>query len=216
MSSDPVGSFWDERHRAVGGLRSGGHLSFDETDNRRFYMSRLGQLLRIIGDRGTDAAPLSLLDAGCGRGWFLAQLRSLGHDVDGVDVSRDALATARQLAPDAALRHGEVADFDSPRTYDVVYAIDLLIHVVDDDRWLRTLQRLAMLTSMTGRLVVTDDATAEDASTPATYIRFRPLGWYVDALEPYALRHVATHPYDFRRTRGGFHVFETAHPGAST
>src|SRR6201986_5313742 len=50
-----------------------------------------------------------LLDAGCGGGEFLAQAAARGAVVSGVDAAPGMLAIAREHAPDADLREGDLA-----------------------------------------------------------------------------------------------------------
>ena len=52
----------------------------------------------------------SVLDAGCGPGWFAERMTAKGLDVLGVDARLDLVEEARRRAPKAAF---EVFDFDS-------------------------------------------------------------------------------------------------------
>ena len=61
---------WDRRHKQVDDLRSGGHIGYDAGSNGILYAVRLGKLITIIGDLTHSSAPLRVLDAGCGKGWF--------------------------------------------------------------------------------------------------------------------------------------------------
>ena len=60
-------------------------VAIDRSTNEAFYAIRLGRLLDIIGTSASTAAPLELLDAGCGNGRLTRALTRCGHLVDGID-----------------------------------------------------------------------------------------------------------------------------------
>lgn len=208
---DPA-TFWEDRHRRLSRLRSGGHASMSEADNERFYFRRLALLVDIIGDVGSARVPARVLDAGCGRGWFVGRLRELGYDVEGFDTSPTALESARQLVPDAVLTQAAIDRFTTLRTYDVVYCVDVLFHLLDDHLWERSVRRLATLTSATGTLVVAD-AGFDEVRALGGYIRYRPRSWYDRVLAPHGFTHRSWVPYGFRDSVVGFHVYEAASSG---
>lgn len=95
-----------------------------------------------------------LLDLGCGEGDFTAAAARAGADAIGVDVAERALARARRRHPD--LRFELVAPHGpfpwDERTFDVVWASEVIEHVVDTARWLSEVRRVLALD---GRLLLT-------------------------------------------------------------
>ena len=87
LSRDEVIRYWDDRHRSLGALRSGGHLGLSEAANESFYRIRLGKLLELIGNLNAPNEPMFVLDAGCGQGRFSRELAACGFCVDGIDAS---------------------------------------------------------------------------------------------------------------------------------
>ncbi|TFV33539.1 class I SAM-dependent methyltransferase [Streptomyces sp. T1317-0309] len=83
-------------HRAQDDPAAGGRTTgFDRSGGELFRALRLGRLLAVIGAPAGPRTPLSVLDAGCGRGWFARALARGGHRVDAFDVSSTAVAQAR-------------------------------------------------------------------------------------------------------------------------
>jgi 2-polyprenyl-3-methyl-5-hydroxy-6-metoxy-1,4-benzoquinol methylase len=201
--------YWEERHRTQGELRSGGHIGLDEAANQIFYFTRLGMLLRIIGVRNSVSAPLFLLDAGCGKGQFVRALVSCGFAVDGIDTSPTAIDFCRASGP-GRYEVSSIADWRSPTLYDVVYSVDVLFHLVDDDDWAASLDNLASLVRLGGKLVITDEH-AEVRRQAGNYIVHRASTEYVEALgrRGFALREFV--PYAFRDSRIGFLIFIRQH-----
>ncbi|MGD9797943.1 MAG: methyltransferase domain-containing protein [Acidimicrobiia bacterium] len=80
--------------------------------------------------------PGRVLDLGCSDGRLGARLRSLGHEVTGVDVEKhDGVADQLDHFVEADLDHGIPDEVGGP--FDVVLAADVVEHVRDPERVLR-------------------------------------------------------------------------------
>ena len=201
--------YWEERHRTRGELRSGGQIGLDEAANQIFYFTRLGKLLEIIGDRNTPSEPLFLLDAGCGKGLFARSLVSCGFAVDGIDASTTAIEFCRSHG-DGRYEISTLAEWRSPTLYDVVYSVDVFFHLIDDADWRASLDNLASLVRIGGKLIIADERN-EVRRQAGNYIVHRMLSEYVDALgwRGFTLREFR--PYAFRDNKIGFLVFVREH-----
>jgi 2-polyprenyl-3-methyl-5-hydroxy-6-metoxy-1,4-benzoquinol methylase len=85
-----------------------------------------------------------LLDVGCGEGRFAAELTRAGADVVGIDVAEEPLRRARVRHPGLDVRL--VAD-EGPwdlddASFDVVWAGEVLEHVLDTAAWLSEVRRV--------------------------------------------------------------------------
>ncbi|MFJ8539387.1 class I SAM-dependent methyltransferase [Streptomyces sp. NPDC093591] len=212
MADDGTRTYWDARHSDPDELASGGHAGLDRPGNEIFYAQRLGTLLSLIGDLSSPAAPLFVLDAGCGKGYFARALARCGHRVDAFDVSPPAVDHARAEAGGPRYAVAALDEWRSPWPYDIVVCVDVLFHVPDDHAWAAGLRNMASLIRVTGRLIVTDLATDFDEDTAERTTRgarivHRPIAAYRAELEPLGLRHTLSRPYGFRENRVGFHVF---------
>ncbi|MBT2675755.1 class I SAM-dependent methyltransferase [Streptomyces sp. ISL-14] len=211
---DDTRTYWDARHSDPDELASGGHTGLDRPGNEIFYARRLGTLLSLIGDLASPPAPLFVLDAGCGKGYFARALARCGHRVDAFDISPPAVDHARAEAGGPRYAVAALDEWRSPWPYDIVVCVDVLFHVPDDQAWAAGLRNMASLIRVTGRLIVTDiaadivtdEATAERTTSGARIVH-RPIAAYRAELEPLGLRHTLSRPYGFRENRVGFHVF---------
>ncbi len=61
-----------------------------------------------------DGAGLRLLDAGCGTGHHMADLRKRGYEVAGVDASKEMLEHARVNNPDSLILEADVDEIPLP------------------------------------------------------------------------------------------------------
>lgn len=111
---------------------------------------------------GLPARP-AVLDVGSGAGHWLAFYRDVldASEVVGLEISgpaADALAAKHAADPTVEIREGDVAaeGFDLGRTFDIVNAVDVLFHVVDDGAWRRAVLNLARHLRPGGRLLVAE------------------------------------------------------------
>ncbi|MFF0767131.1 class I SAM-dependent methyltransferase [Streptomyces sp. NPDC003737] len=203
--------YGDAPHRAQDDPAAGGRTTgFDRSGGELFRALRLGRLLAVIGAPAGPRTPLSVLDAGCGRGWFARALARGGHRVDAFDVSSAAVAQARGEGGGPRYAVADLSGWRSPRPYDVVLCLDVLFHVLDEDAWAAALCNLASLVRPGGRLIVTDADLGERAVRGDGLV-YRPAAAYRAALEPLGLRHRHFLPYGFRENTVGFHVFTRVH-----
>ena len=97
----------------------------------------------------------TVLDLGCGNGWFTAALARCGFDMVGLDSSRSGINIARQAHPDVSFRHADALqppEADLHNRFDAVLAVETLDHVVQP-RLL--LQHAAQMLRPGGLLIVT-------------------------------------------------------------
>jgi 2-polyprenyl-3-methyl-5-hydroxy-6-metoxy-1,4-benzoquinol methylase len=199
-------AYWNERHQRESDLRSGGHMAFDEATNHMFYMRRLALLMDLVGLQSSPVAPLYLLDAGCGKGWFSRELARFGHQVDGIDGSEAALEHGRGLGGGPHYHQSTLSGWRSPWLYDAVLSIDVVFHILDHAEWERSVRNLASLVRLGGRLVISDWDLDEDRAF-GNYQMLRSKQRYLTLLAECGLRHDGWYPYEFRRSIIGFHAF---------
>jgi polysaccharide pyruvyl transferase WcaK-like protein len=106
--------------------------------------------------------PETLMDAGCGRGWFLQRMIQAGVKAEGIDTSRAAYSTC---AP-GVKEHFKVGTFQdlAHRRFDVVTAFDVMEHVFEED--LETV--IATLKKCAGKFLVLNICAAPDDEKPHT------------------------------------------------
>lgn len=206
LPADDALEYWDTRHRTQDDLRSGGHIGMDHAANELFYALRLGRLIDVLGDRTSPREPLFVLDAGCGKGWFSRAVARFGYRVDAIDASASAIDECRRAGGGPRYAVSTLDAWSSPWLYDVVYAIDVLFHVVDDAQWRASMDNLASLVRFGGLLVVADEDRAQPRQL-GDYIVHRSREQYLEVTAGSGLRHVDFRPYAFRDNRIGYHVF---------
>jgi SAM-dependent methyltransferase len=99
-----------------------------ELEERHWWFQGMRKILAALLDRHGTAAPVRILDAGCGTGYMLSWLRqrSSATQVHGMDFSADALSYCRARGEPLLLR-ASVADIPfRSNGFDLITTLDVL------------------------------------------------------------------------------------------
>lgn len=192
---------WSRRARSSVRLRSEDFYTITPIP---LYIARRTLVLDILVRYASSAS--SILDFGCGDGWWLEQL-SLAHHGDraalvGLDPSPAMVQRARARAPDADVYVTDRGIRPNDR-HDLVYVVGVLAHMSDET----ALDALADMTrSLTGRgiLLLCEQVAPEQQQGP-TYIR-RTAATYLSHAESLGLSVELAQRIDFRSHRFFEHV----------
>jgi SAM-dependent methyltransferase len=111
----------------------------------------------------------TLLDVGCGTGRHLSHLQGQ-IDTEGLDLSEDLLAIARERLPSVPLYQGDMTDFNLGKTFDVVICLfGSITYVQTHTNLERAVACLARHVAPGGILVI------EPWLSPAQYWRNHPV-----------------------------------------
>ena len=101
------------------------------------YQIVLGVLNRTMAGFPPQTARRSILDVGCGLGYFTAQLKHSfpESDVSGCDISQTAVEKAAAIAPQCEFFTLDLKDLTSAaeRRYDVLVAMHVLCYFTDEE-----------------------------------------------------------------------------------
>lgn len=181
MSYEPR-EFWERRLAEQPDLRGTGETGLSLAYNAACYALRRQVLDRALADEALDPRGRSVLDVGCGTGFFTAYYLGRGARVTGMDIAPTSIRLLSQRHPDARFVLGDVSETPVEGRYDIVNAFDVLYHVTDDARWRRAVGNLAEAVAPGGALLVTDTFVALPGG--ATHNRMRPIEDYAAVLRP--------------------------------
>jgi SAM-dependent methyltransferase len=131
------------------------------------YMQRLERaLLRSFGDAGVELRSASVLDVGCGTGYFLHRLREYGAgECHGIDLVENRIATARDRYPTLEWHVGSAAQLPfSNGEFDLVTQFTCLSSIVDAET--RTAVAQEMRRVARGWLLSVDMRSDSKGDTP--------------------------------------------------
>jgi SAM-dependent methyltransferase len=183
--------FWNQRLSEHFDLRGTGETGLSLAYNRACYQLRGEVLARALRDQKFDPRGRSVLDVGCGSGFFTAWYLEHGAQVTGIDIAPTSVERLSQRHPQARFVLGDVSETPLDARYDLVNAFDVLYHIVDESRWERALNHLADATAPGGLLLVTDIFPLRQATDEASHNHMRPLDRYQQVLEARGLMRAA-------------------------
>jgi SAM-dependent methyltransferase len=198
--------FWNRRYASFS-LSESGWLGAGECLNDRIYACKRQALRRALEALGyTTAHAFSVLDGGCGQGYFSGVYRREYPRAAyvGIDISERAIAHLRQICPGAEFQTGDLCAWHDPagRCFDVVQSFDVLHLILDDDAMKRALASMASALGSRGALLVTAALPAETIQ-PSHYLRYRSRAFWQQALNALQLTITSEQPMYYWLTSGG-------------
>ncbi len=172
--------YWEKRHLTLdGSLRAVGHIGLTDEVNERQYERKREAIEQLLRRWAPDASGKRLLDAGCGVGALTATYLSAGFEVHGADFSPTAIARARERFPAAHFTVSSLENLALDESFDVIVAVDVLLHIVDDGAWRRVVGALARHLTPGGVFIIVDTACERPVAT-ATHVRIRSMDEWED------------------------------------
>ena len=174
-------AYWQDRMRqsslATTGLQ-GMPLSWQQS----LYRQSERVLFGLLGDHVTLSGA-SVLNFGCGTGYFDEAMAGRGARVAGIDLSAETIARLRAKHPNRIYRAGELASevnlVDGLGQFDLVTAIDVLYHITDEPKLRRTVERLRDLVMPGGYFLITE-GTRLTGNRP--HVHHHPVAWWDDVV----------------------------------
>ncbi|HLO34933.1 MAG TPA: class I SAM-dependent methyltransferase [Candidatus Deferrimicrobium sp.] len=207
-------AYWARLHEESS-LRSVGQSGLPVELNRHLYaIARRNVLGFLRRNHAIDPPPARVFDAGAGTGFWTALWLSLGATtVDGCDLAPAAVERLRASLP-GAFSDGDMADpgvVPGDASYDLVTVMNVLLHILDDDRFVAALRNVAAAVAPNGRLLLAEPVltrSPEPELRPGASSRARVLSRYTDVLLPagFVLEAVAS------STVVGANPIERGHP----
>jgi SAM-dependent methyltransferase len=192
-----LGDYWDQRARDFAGHGAGlrAVCSYGMPSFYNGYIHLTQHLALTNHLRVTPGT--SVLDAGCGIGRWSRLLARRGAHVEGVDIAPAMIDEARArtaretLAGTIQYRVGDVRSLTLGRTFDLVLAVTVLQHLLDDVELATAIENIARHIAPNGRAVLLEAAPSRpNASCDTDVFRARTADVYLDAFRRAGLRPV--------------------------
>ena len=159
-----AGAYWERRARRFAtqgeGLAAVCSYGMPEFYNRMIQWTQRRALTPWL----TVSPGMRVLDIGCGVGRWSRWLAACGAEVTGIDVSPTMIAEARRrvhlqgLSARCRFAVQDVEQLDAGGPYDLVLAVTVLQHVLDDERLAAGLARMVHHLAPAGRMLLLEAA----------------------------------------------------------
>jgi SAM-dependent methyltransferase len=178
--------FWEERYARLD-IRRSGHRDLPEEYNRWLYRRKQAVLRRGLRHIGFEPRDKRMLEIGAGVGAYLGFWQRCGvRDITGLDLSAAAVVfLTERYAQHRFLRRDITAaglQADIGTGYDLVTALDVLYHVVDDSLLDSALRNIFEVLRP-GGVFAMHDQLLHRASEHRGYIHWRSLVQWQQALD---------------------------------
>jgi SAM-dependent methyltransferase len=150
--------YWDERLKKYGtGLKGVGEEGRSEADNQKRYERVCGVFREVCKSVMQQPASVRVLEIGCGTGRMTRVLYDLGvQQYRGIDITDALFPELERAFHDRAYtfhRADLTRDFIEG-SYDVVVIIDVIEHIVEDERFRFGMENLKRVLVPGGRLII--------------------------------------------------------------
>jgi SAM-dependent methyltransferase len=186
-------------------LLSTGTLGGSAKWQQWLYRGKTRAYMRALNAETFSYSGARILNFGCGGGYFEDVWESLGAaPVAGIDLVESVIEGLRKKHPRRQYRYGDLARdanlLDGWSNFDLVTAIDVLYHIVDDADVQNVIARLSYSVRPGGLFLFTDRLT--DLS-PAPHVRFRSMSTWQPLLNCSGLTQIRVQPVFVAQNRPG-------------
>jgi SAM-dependent methyltransferase len=196
--------YWETRLSSNPNLRGTGHRSFSVEYNDVLYRIASGRLCAAMREVGIDLVGSRILDVGAGFGYFVQRYIHWGAShVTGVDVTEVSVQSLQRAFPGHQFLRADVTEPDLPLggDFDVVSAISVLYHVLDDRRFGQAMRNMCARVKPGGYLIAVDLFNRAPVLT-ARHTRLRTWAYYRPVLDQYGFRVCDVRPLYYVMGRG--------------
>jgi 2-polyprenyl-3-methyl-5-hydroxy-6-metoxy-1,4-benzoquinol methylase len=155
-------TYWESRLASRFDLRGVGDIGLPESYNRFLYQVRARAFGSIIRSLRLERSRFDALDIGSGTGFYVGEwLRRSPRSLTGSDLTEAAVTRLQARFPQAEFIQCDIgAQLPASlagRQFDVVSAMDMLFHIVEDDRYATAFINFARLVKPSGRLIFSEN-----------------------------------------------------------
>jgi SAM-dependent methyltransferase len=161
-------TFWDELLASRFDLTGVGHGGYGPHYNRFLYAAKRRSFVRALRKNGLSLEARSVLDVGCGTGFFTPLAIDQGcRSYTGLDI---APTVVRRMRAEHPKQRFELIDIGAPLTeeltalgrFDFVLCFDVIYHVVDPSRFAQAIENLWSFVAPGGHMLLVDSFWRED------------------------------------------------------
>lgn len=152
-------TYWNNRLTGSFGLESVGYLGLGKNFNRWMYRLRKKVFLKTVKQLEIDFSMANVMDVGSGTGFYVNLWRQLkARSVTGVDISTQAIKNLQSQFPESDFHEMDVSSQALPgERYQIISCMDVLFHVVDDNRFQLAIRNLSASLQKGGYLILSDN-----------------------------------------------------------
>lgn len=197
MTSFDTRAYWENRLGADWSLQGVGFRRMGRSFNQWAYRLRGERFTAVVEQFLPDLSTARVLDIGSGTGFYIDAWRRIGvGEIVGMDLTEAAVTKLRTAFPEVEFVHhdiSEAVDGLPANSFDVVSSMDVMFHIVDNDRFSTALRHVVGLLKP-GGYFVWSDFFVHGRETVGGHIAWRSLYRIEELLRRAGLEVVARRP----------------------
>jgi len=148
--------YWEDRFRKKGlSLRSVGDEGMSEAEIGEAYASQAREIFGMLERARVGFSQARLLEIGCGNGYYAELLRKCGlTQYKGFDITNAFFPMLRQKFPGFEYVRGDITADRVAGEFDVVLLIDVIEHIVTEEKLMSALANVSAMMAKGGVLVL--------------------------------------------------------------
>lgn len=171
--------YWEDRLRSDYDERGVGDIGLSLSYNSWLYAVRRGVFRRLIKQLPIAPSDTRVLDVGSGTGVYVREWQSWGaRQVTGCDITQIAVDRLAHEFPRVRFLRVDIGGQELnglvPESYEVVSALDVLFHIVDDSCYDRAIRNIASLVVPGGWFIYSDNLVQRRMAIPHYVSREEP------------------------------------------
>jgi len=195
--------YWEKRLRKHFNLKGVGCVRFNESYNKYLYSLKEMVLNRVLNEYHINVKGKSILDVGCGTGFFIEYYRERGAaKILGIDIAPISINNLRKKFTDVEFQVLDISkEIPFKNIFDLVNAFDVMYHIIDEDRFRKAILNICNATRRKGFVLITDVFGKRDIR-PAAHVKFRCYLKYKQLLLDGGVRILGIFPLYYLMGRG--------------
>lgn len=156
-------SYWENRLSKISGLEGVGFKKLGKSFNKWAYKVRKQVFVREVNKLKISFPTLKILDIGSGTGFYIQIWKEIGGlDITGVDITETSVENLKKVFPQQLFFQSDIGDnkFNEKKQYskyDIISAMDVLFHIVDDKRFEQAIKNVSSLLEKDGYFIYSDN-----------------------------------------------------------
>lgn len=177
--------YWEKRLKNNFNLIGVGNRRYSEEKNEEMYNVKKNIVTDLLKNRNIEIAGKRVLEIGCGVGYWTEYCKDIDcKDYVGIDISETAVKTLQEKYPMYTFISGDVAELTLDEKFDVVLMIDVTQHIVDDEKFTKSMEFVKRTLNEDGCFIVT--SWLENKARDKYYERSRGIEYYTDIFTEYS------------------------------
>ncbi|MBW8886689.1 MAG: class I SAM-dependent methyltransferase [Fibrobacteres bacterium] len=205
--------YWAERYRVID-LTKSGHIDLPVAYNKWLYRRKVECLMRDLRRAGFHPKGASVLEIATGTGVYVEAWKGAGvARLVGIDISQAATDALRVRFPAYSFHKRDLGEPGLAKLtgtgFDLVTAVDMVYHIVEDERFPVALANMAEAVKPGGLLAI-HDVFPHREELDFGYLKLRTLETFVRALDKAGFDIVSRTPTFFFAVQTHDHLSEQA------